>query len=89
MKWINTGESEADARRLRLSNFLRKYRSIHVIQLINRPNLADFSFFTRFALHSTDRGTGPNMRLGSAIGNQCIPPDFVTSQSTASIVLVP
>jgi hypothetical protein len=66
---MNTGESEADARRFRSSIFSHKYLLTLVIHLRNRSKLTDFSFFALFTPHSIDRGTDPNMRIGSAINH--------------------
>jgi hypothetical protein len=65
MKWMNTGESDADARRFRLSNFLHKCLSILVIHLKNQAILPDFLFIPYFAPHSTARGTDPHTQVGS------------------------
>ena len=69
MKWINTGEREADARRFRLSNFMRKYHLIHAIHLRSRSKLTDFFVFAYFTPHSTDRGPNSNISVGSAINH--------------------
>jgi hypothetical protein len=67
---MNTGERDADARRFRLSIFMHKYHSIHVMHLRSRSNSTDFFVIACFTPHSTYRGTDQNMRIGSAINHR-------------------
>jgi len=64
---MNTGESDADARRFRSEQFRIQISS----NTRNAPEKSvkfdRFLIFACFTLHSADRGTDQNIRIGSAI----------------------